>query len=317
MARIFSEPTSRTIAFATILALFELINITGYMDSFVVAINNLQILPEFNILEGKEKLIFIPTSWKMASTMYSDFPVSLWADLKFHNQDYVIGAYLSFVLFRIWLYRPSKISNKRKKPKIITIKSGRWFLLSFFSFIGAILFAINKYGKLASVYSKTGLASFPEGARLNSPWQDTRWIEPLPEISFVDYLEILLAFVVLGVCLRKAFKITIPKIIRDENLTSIERVWKNTDEAISLGMVKSEKSLPLVNQAFSELIDLLSASASMNIAATALEDGDVKTSFDRWSMLTAEKGREAEKWIGLSNSLSDIGNFNAAIEEEE
>ena len=77
MARIFSEPTSRTIAFATILALFELINITGYMDSFVVAINNLQILPEFNILEGKEKLIFIPTSWKMASTMYSDFPVSL------------------------------------------------------------------------------------------------------------------------------------------------------------------------------------------------------------------------------------------------
>ena len=133
----------------------------------------------------------------------------------------------------------------------------------------------------------------------------------------VDYLEILLAFVLLTICLRKAFKITIPKIIRDDNLTSIERVWKNTDEAISLGMVKSEKSLPLVNKAFSELIDLLSASASMNIAATALEDGDVKTSFDRWSMLTAEKGREAEKWSGLSNSLSDIGNFNAGIEEEE
>ena len=84
------------------------------MDSLVVAINNLQILPEFNIFEGKEKLIFIPTSWKMASTMYSDLPISLWADLKFHNQDYLIGAYLSFVLFRIWLHRPSRISNKRK-----------------------------------------------------------------------------------------------------------------------------------------------------------------------------------------------------------
>ena len=287
------------------------------MDSLIVAINNLQILPEFNILEGKEKLIFIPTSWKMASTMYSDLPISLWADLKFHNQDYLIGAYLSFVLFRIWLHRPSRIFNKRKKPKIITIKSGRWFILSFFSFIGVILFIINKYGKLAGAYSKTGLASFPDGARLNSPWQDTRWIEPLPEISLVDYLEILLAFVLLSVCLRKAFKIKIPKIIREDNLTSIERVWKNTDEAISLGMVKSEKSLPLMNKAFSELIDLLSASASMNIAATALEDGDVKTSFDRWSMLTAEKGREAEKWSGLSSSLSDIGNFNAGIEEEE
>ena len=87
------------------------------MDSFILAVNNLQILPEFSILEGKEKLIFIPTSWKMASVMYSDFPISLWADLKFHDQDYVIGAYLSFVIFRIWLHRPSKSSNKRKKPK--------------------------------------------------------------------------------------------------------------------------------------------------------------------------------------------------------
>ena len=126
-----------------------------------------------------------------------------------------------------------------------------------------------------------------------------------------------MALVLLSFCLRKAFKITLPKRIREDNLTSIERVWKNTDEAISMGMVKSEKSLPLVNKAFSDLIDLLSASASMNIAATALEDGDVKTSFDRWSMLTAEKGKEAEKWMGLSDSLSDIGNFNSGNEEEE
>lgn len=287
------------------------------MDSFILAVNNLQILPEFNILEGKEKLIFIPTSWKMASVMYSDFPISLWGDLKFHNQDYIIGAYLSLVLFRIWLHRPSKVSNKRKKPKIITIKSGRWFILSFISFIGVVLFIVNKYGKLAGAYSKTGLVSFPNGARLNSPWQDPRWIEPLPEMSLFDYLDILLALVLLSFCLRKAFKITLPKRIREDNLTSIERVWKNTDEAISVGMVRSEKSLPLVNKAFSDLIDLLSASASMNIAATALEDGDVKTSFDRWSMLTAEKGKEAEKWMGLSDSLSDIGNFNSGIEEEE
>jgi len=287
------------------------------MDSLILAMNNLQILPEFTTLEGKEKLIFIPNSWEMASLMYSDLPISLWADLKFHNQDYIIGAYLSLVIFRIWLHRPSKISNKRKKPKIVTIKSGRWFLLSFISFIGVALFIANKYGKLASAYSKTGLKNFPNGARLNSPLQDPRWIEPLPQISLIDYLEILSGLILVFICLRKAFKITLPKVIKEDNLTSIERVWKNTDEAISLGMVNSEKSLPLVNKAFSELIDLLSASASMNIAATALEDGDVKTSFDRWSMLTADKGREAKKWTGLSDSLSDIGIFNVGTEEEE
>jgi hypothetical protein len=54
----------------------------------------------------------------------------------------------------------------------------------------------------------------------------------------------------------------------------------------------------------------------MNIAATALEDGDVKTSFDKWTLLTSPIGRDAEKWQGLSNSLSDIGNFNDSSEEE-
>jgi len=317
MASIFSEPKPRTIAFATLLALFEIINISGQMDSFVLTINNMQILPEFTVLENKEKLIFIPTSWKTASLMYSDLPVSLWADLKFHNQDYLIGAYLSLVLFRIWLHQPSEVNTKRKKPKIITFKSRRWFLLSLLSSVGVILFIVNKWGKLADAYSKTGFKTFPEGARLNSPGGGPRWIEPLPEISLFDYLEVFLALMLVLFCLRKAFKITLPKRIREDNLTSIEKVWKNTDDAISFGINKSDKSLPLVNKAFSELIDLLSASASMNIAATALEDGDVKTSFDRWSMLTAEKGKEAEKWKGLSNSLSDIGNFNSTDGEEE
>ena len=114
VASIFSEPTSRTIAFTTFIALFELVNITGQMDSVVSLINNANILPEFTILEGKEKLILIPTSLKTASLMYSDLPISLWADLKFHNQDYIIGAYLFYVLLRIWIHRPSKISKKRK-----------------------------------------------------------------------------------------------------------------------------------------------------------------------------------------------------------
>lgn len=316
VASIFSEPTSRTIAFATFIALFELVNITGQMDSVVSLINNANILPEFNILEGKEKLILIPTSLKTASLMYSDLPISLWADLKFHNQDYIIGAYLFYVLLRIWIHRPSKISTKRKKPKLITFKSRRWFFLSLLSLISSSLFITNKFGKLASLYSKTGFKTFPEGARLNSPWGDPRWIEPLPKISFFDFLEVFLVLLFVVFCLNKTFKITLPKRIREDNLTSIERVWKNTDDAISLGMDKSDKALPMVNKAFSELVDLLSASASMNIAATALEDGDVKTSFDRWSMLTAEKGREADKWIGLSNSLSDIGIFNEGDEEE-
>ena len=316
VASIFSEPSSRTIAFATFLALFELINISGQMDSFVSVINNVHILPEFTTLEGKEKLILIPTSLKTASLMYSDLPISLWADLKFHNQDYIIGGYLFYVLLRIWIHRPSKISTKRKKPKLITFKSKRWFLLSLLSLISSSLFITNKFGKLASLYSNTGFKNFPEGARLNSPWGDPRWIEPLPKISLFDYLEVFLALLFVAFCLNKTFKITLPKRIREGNLTSIERVWKNTDDAISLGMDKSDKALPMVNKAFSELVDLLSASASMNIAATALEDGDVKTSFDRWSMLTAEKGREAEKWMGLSNSLSDIGIFNEGDEEE-
>ncbi len=54
MASIFSEPKPRTIAFATLLALFEIINISGQMDSFVLTINNMQILPEFTVLENKE-----------------------------------------------------------------------------------------------------------------------------------------------------------------------------------------------------------------------------------------------------------------------
>jgi len=166
------------------------------------------------------------------------------------------------------------------------------------------------------MYEKLFPGTFAEGALLNPPWKSPRWIEPLPELVFVDYLQIIILCALVLFCLNKCFKITLPKKLTSDNLTTIEKVWKNTDDAISIGLSNPNKSLPLINKAFGDLVDLLSVSATMNIAATALEDGDVKSSFDKWGRLTSAKGRESEKWQGLSNSLSDIGHFGENNEEE-
>ena len=316
MASIFSEPKSYTVVFSTVIAIFEIINIVGLMDNVVIALNNYDLFPEIPIIESKEKLILLPSSMAMATNIFSNRVI--WGDLKLGHQDYIIIFYLLSTLFRLWINNPSrklKIENYRKKPKMISIKSRRWFLLSFFMIIFTTLFIVNKLGQLAKIYELTGFATFPDGAKLDL-WADPKWIEPLPNLGLFDYLSLLLIFILIIFCLKQTFIIRLAKKTKQDELSAIERVWKNTDDAISIGLSKPNKSFPIVNDAFSKLLDLLSASATMNIAATALEDGDVKTSFDRWSRLTAPKGKESEKWQGLSNSLSDIGNFEVEGEEE-
>tara|TARA_B100000767_G_C19707895_1_gene511392 strand:+ start:35 stop:985 length:951 start_codon:yes stop_codon:yes gene_type:complete len=316
VASIFSEPKSYTVVFSTVIAIFEIINVLGLMDDVVIALNNYDLFPEIPIIESKEKLILLPSSIAMATNIFSNRII--WGDLKLGHQDYIIIIYLLSTLFRLWINNPSrklKIENYRKKPKMISIKSRRWFLLSFFIIIFTTLFIVNKLGRLAKIYERTGFATFPEGAKLNL-WADPKWIEPLPNLGLFDYFSLLLIFLFLIYCLKQSFIIRLAKKTKQDKLSAIERVWKNTDDAISIGLSKPNKSFPIVNDAFSKLLDLLSVSATMNIAATALEDGDVKTSFDRWSLLTAPEGKESEKWEGLSNSLSDIGNFEVEGEEE-
>ncbi|MFQ3344339.1 MAG: hypothetical protein ACKVI6_01160 [Candidatus Poseidoniales archaeon] len=318
MASIFSEPKSYTIVFSTIIAALELINILGLMDNLALIINDWNIFPAMSIIEGKEKLIFIPDSLEIALIIFSNPPHTMWGELKLSRQDFIIITYLLIIMFRMWLNNPERKLrrlNARQKTRMIRIKSTAWFFISFILIMFMSLSIANKIGKIAKFYEKLGFSDFPEGAKLDllaSP----RFVEPLPPLGLADFLGLFLLSCFIIFSFNKCFDIRLPIKTKSENLSTIERVWKDTDDAISIRSSKSNKAFPKVNDAFSNLIDLLSASATMNIAATALEDGDVKTSFDKWTLLTSPIGRDAEKWQGLSNSLSDIGNFNDSSEEE-
>ncbi len=318
MASIFSEPKSFTVVFSTVIAILELINVLGFMDNLILIINSYDILPEISVIEGKEKLVFIPSSMEIADTIFANPPHSMWGELGLARQDYLIIAFLATTLLRLWINNPARklrIENYRKKTKMISLKSKSWLFLSFFSIVFYLIFIANKFGRIAKIYEGTGFKEFPEGARLNL-FGDPRWVEPLPNLGLFDLISSILFLGLIILCLKRAIKIRLPKKTKSDKLTIIEKVWRDTDEAISIGYSRPKKSLPMVNDAFSDLIDLLSASAAMNIAATALEDGDVKTSFDRWGALTSPDGKDSEKWRGLSDSLSDIGNFEDGAEEE-
>jgi hypothetical protein len=134
MASIFSEPKSYTIVFSTIIAALELINILGLMDNLALIINDWNIFPAMSIIEGKEKLIFIPDSLEIALIIFSNPPHTMWGELKLSRQDFIIITYLLIIMFRMWLNNPERKLrrlNARQKTRMIRIKSTAWFFISF------------------------------------------------------------------------------------------------------------------------------------------------------------------------------------------
>ena len=54
---------------------------------------------------------------------------------------------------------------------------------------------------------------------------------------------------------------------------------------------------------------MLGAAASMNVAASSLDEGNVKVAFNKWKNLTHRKGKQNKDWLGLSESLDQAGSF--------
>ena len=127
LKRIFKKPTRMGLFGATILALFQSVNGSGFSDNVALrtGLQERQICQNVNsggelaqqctsggIPEGKEKLVFP-----------EDLQFEIWGNLEISTIDYVIVAFLAYTLAALWVHRPIESSLGAKKRKMIALKS--------------------------------------------------------------------------------------------------------------------------------------------------------------------------------------------------
>ena len=168
LKRIFKKPTRMGLFGATILALFQSVNGSGFSDNVALrtGLQERQICQNVNsggelaqqctsggIPEGKEKLVFP-----------EDLQFEIWGNLEISTIDYVIIAFLAYTLAALWVHRTIESSLGAKKRKMIALKSIRWIRIAVLSLVLAALSTANKMGRFAEIYNSWGFGTKTEGS---------------------------------------------------------------------------------------------------------------------------------------------------------
>ena len=134
--RAVKEPTATSIISASFLALFELINSSGYSDNVAIRAGLIDNTPA------------------AGETGRSNHPfIDVWGELKIGTIDYAIVLFLTYTIAGMYLYRPGWDENKRMQDRIFAIKSIRWIRFGTISFIVALIFTANMFGYFADMWT--------------------------------------------------------------------------------------------------------------------------------------------------------------------
>ena len=297
LKRVFKKPTRLSLSGATLLAFFEAINSSGFSDNIATSTG---LVSQESIPDGKEK-IMLPEG--------ADFEI--WGNLQIGALDYAIVASLVYTLVALWAHRP--IENQfgvKKSRKLIAIKSIRSIRIGILALLAALLSTANKLGKFAD-FSNNVLGKTAENGnsgsfgRHDGSWQfqEFEWgLLDFAELSILFALSIY--FVLKGLEVDKAILNPIP-----DNRNFIERIWGGIREAERDQRSDIEGGAIKANESFTNLVKMLGAAATMNVAASSLDEGNVKVAFNKWKNLTHKKGKQNKDWLGLSESLDQAGSF--------
>jgi len=312
LKRIFKKPTRMGLFGATILAVFQSINGSGFSDNVALraGLQERQICHNINsggesikqctsggIPEGKEKLVFP-----------EDLTFEIWGSLEVGTIDYAIVAFLAYTLTALWVHRPiANSSLGSKKRKLVALKSIRWIRIAVLSLFLAILSTANKMGRFAEIYNSWGFGTKTEGSL---GWHDGSFgFEPF-EWGVLDVAELLALYSFFVYAISKGLEVdrAILNPIPD-NRNYIEKIWGGIGEAERAQRNDIEAGAAKANDSFTNLVKLLGASASLNVAASSLDEGNVKVAFNKWKNLTHKKGKQNKDWKALSESLDQVGRF--------
>ena len=294
LKRVFKKPTRLSLFGATILAFFESVNSSGFSDN--IATRSGLVNPE-SIPEGKEKI-----------TIPEGAELEIWGNLEIGVLDYAIVASLIYTLVALWVHRP--IENQfgiKKSRKLIAIKSIRSIRLGILVLLLALLSTANKMGKFADIANNILGETKNVGSlgRNDGEWgfHEFEWgLLDFVELFFLYYF--FLYFVWKGLEVDKAILNPIP-----DNRNFIEKIWGGIREAEREQRTDIEGGAEKANKSFTNLVKILGAATSMNVAAASLDEGNVKVAFNKWKNLTHRKGKQNKDWLGLSESLDQAGNF--------
>ena len=294
----FKEPTLLGLAGATALAVFQFLNSFGMMDDIAY---QLQLLEAAN--GPNEKFLIIPKSFEF------------WGVLEPSIQDYIIVGFLIYTLIGLRVHRPreqGEYKPKKKRERLISVKSRRWLRGGTISLLIGLISTANKTGRVSALVNniiggnREGRLGIVDGAP---------GFEPL-EWAPQDYAELTILYLLFLFGLRKGIKIDTSRLVLYDSGTHIERIWVNSDDADRLQRSNVEEGASRINRAFTDLVNMLGAAVTLNLAAASLEDGNVKSAFNKWKNLTHAKGKQKKDWAGLSESIDDVGKFKQRDEEE-
>jgi hypothetical protein len=294
----FREPTILGLAGATALAVFQFLNSFGMMDDIAYRLHLLEAVNGPN-----EKFLIIPKSFE------------IWGVLELSIQDYIIVGFLIYTLIGLRVHRPRKQGEykpKKKKKQLISVKSRGWLRAGLISLLIGLLSTANKTGRISELANNV-IGGDKEGRY--GIVGGTLGLEPL-EWAPQDYAELTILYLLFLFGLRKGIKIDTSRLIILDTGTHIEKIWINSDQADRLQRSNVEEGASRINMAFTDLVNMLGAAVSLNLAAVSLEDGNVKNAFNKWKNLTHKKGKQSSDWKGLSESIDDVGKFKQRDEEE-
>ena len=295
------EPTIFGMFLASILAIFQLINTSGRMDDLANSF-----FPEIEKNGLNEKLVF-PTGSN---------PEDFWGVLEIYWLDYAIMAYLAYTLAGMWLHRPIEsglFRPKKKKQRLFTIKSRKWLRLVIFGIPLSILVILNKRGQFGDLIFNFFPDTESAGKEITIVDGSVGWA--IAEWSLIDYLQIILLVALIIIGFRRGVKIDTSRIVPTQPKSAIDRIERSTLDAIRAQNKNEEGGETKINSAFADLVNMLGATVTLNLAASSLEEGNVKSAFGKWKNLTHEKGKQANHWKELSESMDEMGNFKTDEEE--
>ena len=302
LKRVFKKPTRLTLFGATLLAFFETVNSSGFSDNIALSTG---LVSQESIPDGKEK-IMLPEG--------AEFEI--WGNLEIGALDYAIVAILVYTLVALWVHRP--IENQfgvKKSRKLIAIKSIRSIRLGILSLFVALLSTANKMGKFADISNSVRGKTTENGASGSFGRHDGAWQFQEFEWGLLDFGELSILFALSLYLLWKGLEVD--KAILNpipDNRNFIERIWGGIREAEREQRTDIEEGAVKANESFTNLVKMLGAAASLNVAASSLDEGNVKVAFNKWKNLTHRKGKQNKDWLGLSESLDQAGRLP---EEEE
>ena len=297
LKRVFKKPTRLSLFGATLLASFEAVNSSGFSDDIALGTG---LVSQDSIPVGKEK-IMLPEG--------ADFEI--WGNLEIGVLDYAIVASLVYTLVALWAHRP--IENQfgvKKSRKLIAVKSIRSIRMGILALFVALISTANKMGKFADISNNVLGKTVENGNSGSFGRHDGSWQFHEFEWGLLDFVELSILF---GLCFYFVWKgLEVDKAILNpipDNRNFIERIWGGMREAERDQRTDIEEGAIKANESFTKLVKMLGAAASMNVAASSLDEGNVKVAFNKWKNLTHKKGKQNKDWLGLSESLDQAGSF--------